>query len=274
VAKTVFLSHASKDARRARYLCRYLEEQGIDCWIAPRDVASGKEYGAEIIKGIEDASALVLVLSEMANQSSHVQREIERAVNKGKPVFPVRVQEVQPSGALEYFIASSQWIDAFKPPLERNLPRLVEALRLATGGDSVPQPVLRKGIRLNFMLYGSVVGIIALITGILAEKMVYENVIEYLFTDGFETEWPSIVVFLAVYETVAYLLLKTRIDYENTFPLIILGVIWSGFLLGVLGAMLSLGTEYELTGAMIAAMVCGVLFAPLLLRAIPSFLEA
>ena len=274
MANTVFLSHASKDARRARYLCRYLEEQGIECWIAPRDVAPGKEYGAEIIKGIEDAGAIVLVLSAMANQSSHVQREIERAVNKGKPVFPVRVQEVQPSGALEYFIASSQWIDAFEPPLERNLPRLVEALRLATGGDSGPRPVLRKGIRLNFMLYGSIVGIVASITGILTEKMIYENVVEYLITDGFETEWPSIFIFLAVYETVAYLLLKTRIDYEHTLPLFILGVIWSAFLLVVLGAMLSLGTEYEFTGAMIAATVCGALFAPLLLRAIPSFVEA
>ena len=276
MVKTVFLSHSSRDARKASSICRYLEEQGINCWIAPRDVAAGEEYGAEIIKGIENANALVLVLSERANQSSHVLREVERAIHKGKAVFPVRVQDVQPSGALEYFVSSSQWIDAFRPPLEQNLPRLVDALRsLTDGSDSgQQQPLLRKRIRVNFIIHGAIVGLIALITGIIAEKIIYENVIEYLFRAEFESEWPSVAVFLAAYHIVAYLLLKTRIDYEDTFPLIVLGLVWSGLVLGIIVAMLSLGTDYDLTGTMIAVMACVVLLAPLLVRTIPSFLEA
>ena len=57
-------------------------------------------------------------------QSIFVKREVERAVSKGKPVFPIRVREVMPSRSLELFISSAHWIDAWKPPMEKYLERL------------------------------------------------------------------------------------------------------------------------------------------------------
>ena len=55
----------------------------------------------------------MLVLSENANKLAFVKREVERAVSKGKPVFPIRLREVLPSKALELFISSAHWIDAW-----------------------------------------------------------------------------------------------------------------------------------------------------------------
>jgi hypothetical protein len=129
----VFVSYAQPDREAAFRIAEQLEAQGVSCWIAPRDVPPGAEYGQAIIDAIEGAKALVLTFSEAANESQFVRREVERAVSKTKPVFPVRVREAQPSGALEFFIAGAQWVDAFETPLERSLAPIVGAVR-ALGG--------------------------------------------------------------------------------------------------------------------------------------------
>ena len=40
----VFISHASQDHVVAEEICRLLEEDGIRCWIAPRNVDPGHDY--------------------------------------------------------------------------------------------------------------------------------------------------------------------------------------------------------------------------------------
>src|SRR5580765_6104448 len=131
MAKTAFISYASEDEPTAAKISAYLERNGVSCWIAPRDVRPGADYGSEIIDGIETSAVLVLVLSEHANSSTFVKREVERAVSKGKPIFPVRVREVVPSKSLELFISSAEWIDAWQPPIEQYLERLAESIRSA-----------------------------------------------------------------------------------------------------------------------------------------------
>jgi hypothetical protein len=132
--KQVFISYSKEDIEPAMQICKLLEERGIGCWITPRDVIPGRSYGEEIINAIESTSATVLVLSEHANISVHVKNEIERAVSKGKTIIPIRIREVQPSKALELFISSAQWIDAFRPPLEARIDALAGAIKLLKAG--------------------------------------------------------------------------------------------------------------------------------------------
>src|ERR671914_1230780 len=108
---SAFISYASDDREKAEAICTSLEAQGFVCWIAPRDVRAGREYGDEIIRGLERSAAVVLVLSEAANTSVFVRREVERAISKQKPVFPVRIEDVTPSPGLELFISGTHWID-------------------------------------------------------------------------------------------------------------------------------------------------------------------
>ncbi len=129
----VFISYASQDRKAADNLCKVLEGRDIDCWIAPRDVRPGHEFATEIIQGIEECTAMVLVLSTSANESNFVKREVERGVSRRKPVFPVRIREVEPSASLELFIGSTQWIDAWKPPMEQWLERLIQAIKSLDG---------------------------------------------------------------------------------------------------------------------------------------------
>jgi hypothetical protein len=125
----IFVSYASQDRDVAFRIVAFLEEQGISCWVAPRDVPPGVEYGQAIITGIEQSRALVLILSDQSNDSQFVRKEVERAVSKTKPVLPVRIREVTPSGSLEFYISSAQWVDAWKSPMEQYLLPLVGAIK-------------------------------------------------------------------------------------------------------------------------------------------------
>ena len=105
----IFISYSSKDEKEAFKACSALEKQGKKCFIAPRDIQPGKEYGEEIVNGIDNAQAMVLLLSEHANKSPHVLREVERAVSKSIPILIYRLEEVELSKSMEYFLMTHQW---------------------------------------------------------------------------------------------------------------------------------------------------------------------
>ncbi|MSO55737.1 MAG: toll/interleukin-1 receptor domain-containing protein [Acidobacteria bacterium] len=101
MAYDVFISHALADKTIADMVCATLEQQGIRCWIAPRDVQPGAAWGEAIVSAIRGSRVLVLVFSDHANASKHIQREVERAIDHEIPILPFRIENVVPSGALE-----------------------------------------------------------------------------------------------------------------------------------------------------------------------------
>src|SRR5208283_1554034 len=98
----VFISHSSKDKACAEALCAKLESEGIQCWIAPRNITPGMEWGAAIIDAIESSRLMVLLLTTSADSSPQIVREVERAVSKGLRIVPLRVEDIQPGKNLEY----------------------------------------------------------------------------------------------------------------------------------------------------------------------------
>src|SRR5881275_1652447 len=90
----VLLSYSTKDKPWADAACAMIESKGIRCWVAPRDVVPGTEWGASIIAGIEACRLMVLIFSDNANQSPQVRREVERAVSKGLTIIPCRIEDV------------------------------------------------------------------------------------------------------------------------------------------------------------------------------------
>jgi TIR domain-containing protein len=126
--RDVFVSHSTKDKEAADAIVAHLESGGVSCWIAPRDIVPGADWGASVLDAIEAARIMVLIFSHNANSSSQIKREVERAVNKDTYIIPFRLDDTAPTKSLEYFISSSQWMDAFPPPLDRHLGRLVTTI--------------------------------------------------------------------------------------------------------------------------------------------------
>jgi predicted ATPase len=129
VAHDVFICHSSQDKTVADAACAALEGADIACWIAPRNPVAGIPYGRQIIDAIERARALLLIFSEHANRSEHVARELELAANAKKPIVPLRIDAVMPSGDLQYYVMRVHWLDATAPPLETRLSELVAAVQ-------------------------------------------------------------------------------------------------------------------------------------------------
>ena len=129
MAHDVFVSYSSHDKPTADAVVARLEAARLRCWIAPRDILPGMEWGEGILDGISRSRLMVLVFSSSANASPQIRREVERAVNKGLPIVPFRIEEVMPSRSLEYFLSSPHWLDALTPPVEAHIQKLIDSVR-------------------------------------------------------------------------------------------------------------------------------------------------
>lgn len=138
MSKQVFISHSHSDAKVANSICEIIEKNGISCWIAPRDVRPGENYGDEIVEGIEECKAMIILVSDHSNNSKHVRKEVELAINQENSIFPILIQNVEPGKRLKYFLAGIQRVDAWKPPLEEPLKKLILVLHelLEVKGDN------------------------------------------------------------------------------------------------------------------------------------------
>ena len=81
-----FISYSSHDKAAADATCAALESSGVRCWIAPRDIVPGAEWGEAIVAAINHCRVMILIFTANANESPQIRREVERAVSKGIPV--------------------------------------------------------------------------------------------------------------------------------------------------------------------------------------------
>ena len=139
MAHDVFVCHSAEDRTIAQGACARLEGSGIGCWIAPRNALAGVPYGRQLIDAIASTSIVLLILSSQTNESEHVLSELELAYNRNKIILPFRIEDVQPSGDLEYYIKRVHWLDAVEPPFEMRLDELVDRVEglLATLNQAV-----------------------------------------------------------------------------------------------------------------------------------------
>src|SRR5215207_6934084 len=133
----VFITYATADRRIATATCRNLEDTGIDCWIAPRDVNPGESWPAAVTSAIERSRVMVVVLSAAAMRSDDVVREITLAAEERIAILPYRVDEVPLTGAFKYYLNPQHWLDASSQPLsQQHLDDLERALRRSLGAEA------------------------------------------------------------------------------------------------------------------------------------------
>lgn len=125
----VFISYSSHDQSTAHAVCAGLEGVGVRCWIAPRDIPAGRTYAGEIVASIKTARVMVVIFSSHSNGSANVMREVERAIHAGATILPFRIENVNPTKDMEYFLSVPHWLDALTPPLETHIERLRGQIR-------------------------------------------------------------------------------------------------------------------------------------------------
>ena len=128
----IFISYSSKDRDIAETICQALEARGHACWIACRNVDPGQNFQEAIVRALRSAKVMLLIFSANANNSDEIKKELVLAGRHRVAVVPVRVEDVVPSDAFAYELATRQWIDLFndwEKEIERLALRIGQVLR-------------------------------------------------------------------------------------------------------------------------------------------------
>ena len=137
----LFISHSHDDADAAERIVAYLESHGMRCWISSRDIPPQAIYADAITAAMQSCTACVVLLTNAANQSKALKRELELASHYEKPFIPIRVDGVEPAAGLDYYVRNTQWVEYARDG-EEALDRIVATGRDASppGRDASPPP--------------------------------------------------------------------------------------------------------------------------------------
>ena len=109
----IFISYRSIENDKALFIRHLCEANGIECWKAPEDIHPGKDYSASIPDAIDNCSALVIVLTEEAQKSKWILREITDAENKNKRVIPIRMDNSSINNSFGFMLNHTHFIEAY-----------------------------------------------------------------------------------------------------------------------------------------------------------------
>ncbi|MFB6307168.1 MAG: toll/interleukin-1 receptor domain-containing protein, partial [Flavobacteriales bacterium] len=130
MSEQVFISHSTDDSEIAEQLVNFLEDQGIDCWIAPRDIPPGEDWDEAIIDAIEQCQGMIFLLSENSNQSRQAKREVQLASEESEMwVVPVTLGNVEPNKKFKYYLTSVQWLQIDQPSDTEDMNTILEELK-------------------------------------------------------------------------------------------------------------------------------------------------
>jgi hypothetical protein len=131
----LFVSHVAENRAAAMEIVDELERRGTRCWIAPRDVRPGEPFDNEIADAIDACRGMVLIFSDLCNDSEYIRREVTVAGESHKPVIPFRIEDVQPRRGLRVRLSDLHWIDGFVSR-ERAIDELIKKFPPLTNGSS------------------------------------------------------------------------------------------------------------------------------------------
>jgi len=115
--KQVFISYPSPSKEAAQEITEYLEKNGVNCFIAPRDIEGGKTYASALMSALDECGLVLLVASEAINNSEHVLNEVDAIVNKKKPLLPIFIENFEMKDEYRYYLGRKQWVEAYSNPL-------------------------------------------------------------------------------------------------------------------------------------------------------------
>jgi hypothetical protein len=133
MSRDVFISHSAQDKKVAETICAALEDSGIQCWVAPRDVRPGRSFPGEITRAIQQSKVMLLIFSRHSNSSEQVLREVQLAVDCHVPIIRLRIEDIPLSDDLRYYLSTPHWLDALTHPLSKHIPPVATAIRELLG---------------------------------------------------------------------------------------------------------------------------------------------
>jgi formylglycine-generating enzyme required for sulfatase activity len=145
----VFISYSSQDVEAAQAICHVLEQNEIRCWMAPRNIPPGSDYGDVIDDAIKSCKVVVILYSKKAASSPWVTGELNVAFEEQKTIIPFRLDKTPLKGQTRVMLNQRHWIDAY-PDYKTKFNDLVRAVALTVGKDvQIDAPPVKPSVQLK-----------------------------------------------------------------------------------------------------------------------------
>jgi len=91
----IFISYSKKDVLYAEKLVNALRREGFNPWVDMEDLGAGTHWQVRLHKQILSCDAYILIMSSNAQKSKWVPDELVAAKSKGKPIFPLLLDDTE-----------------------------------------------------------------------------------------------------------------------------------------------------------------------------------
>ena len=142
----VFISYKSEESADAIWLEQVLEKNGISCWIAPDNIPGGSNYGYEIPKAIESCKIFVLVLSDKAQKSMWISKEVNMALNYKKIIMPFMIEDCELLKEFNFYLSDVQRYSAYESKAKAIEQMIAEIKRILNNDPISTKPISTKPI--------------------------------------------------------------------------------------------------------------------------------
>ncbi|RPJ23391.1 MAG: toll/interleukin-1 receptor domain-containing protein [Chloroflexi bacterium] len=145
MSKDIFISYSRRDQEFVTRLASDLDAQVAGVWFDQSTIQAGQKWHDEIMEGIRDCKAFILVLSPDAMESRYVREEVNKALELGKTIFPVIYRPAKWTGEFESLVSDIQTLDLRSGSYTDSFHKLVDGLIEAGAGKaSGERPFLRQ----------------------------------------------------------------------------------------------------------------------------------
>jgi TolB-like protein/Flp pilus assembly protein TadD len=124
----VFISYSREDKDRVLELAGKLRSAGVSLWIDQGGIDGATLWGEEIVKALEHAKVLLLVVTESAVRSHNVAKEVVLASERKGHILPVHLEPTQIPPSLRYPLAGIQHVEYFHGDPDENLRTILRSL--------------------------------------------------------------------------------------------------------------------------------------------------
>ena len=149
--KDIFISYSRRDQEFVTRLAADLDTQVAGVWFDQSAIQVGQKWHDEIMDGIRECKAFVLVLSPDAAESRYVREEVNKALELGKPIIPILYRPAEWTGEFASLVHNVQTLDLRTGSYSENFQQLVDGL-VAAGAVKVEgyqKPFLRQASKVG-----------------------------------------------------------------------------------------------------------------------------
>jgi TIR domain-containing protein len=138
MSSTIFFSYSRENSETVLELAKELRNAGANIWLDQLDIKPGTRWDQSIEDALASSQTLLVVLSKAAVGSNNVMDEVSYALEEGKTVVPVLLEECE----IPFRLRRLQFAD-FTDSHEKGMETLAQALGLK---DIVTKPDADKAV--------------------------------------------------------------------------------------------------------------------------------